>query len=1269
MRYAIYLCLALLPATAVSQTAGKGEKPFEYIPELHVRSANNAIAVIVERVSGQFYVETREGVPILFSRSVGVTSFTNVRFNGITFTNNNLRSPGTPFGTVRMPPGTAVALSDRVVYKTVMRAGRDSLELTQEFIPDLVKDFAFIHIRTTLRNISRTPVPAGHLLMYDLFVGGTDILDFEAGGALITREREWRGAEMPEKFEGQAAGNQLRVRGRLGGAGVDAPDQFVVGRWQYNGYLGSAAWNYPPSGLKWHDNAVLLQWDETMIDPGNSVTKTTEYGYLTRFDASLTCNAGSVTLNPAESGYDPDPLTVSATVRNTGITPIPALSVEIALPQGVVFAAGETPSKTSSTPLPPNDIETFTWRVHVLPADTHRIENFIFELKDPAMVAQSCEARLPVPPIPSYSASLLCPDTILLALSANKQGYDPNPFQITASVRNTGTGSLSALIAAISLPPELRLLSGSSAVPVTPLPLLPGQVGTAVWLVEALPQRTAMRVTYSINLNGSGIAGASCAGEVELPATEEIPPCVQNGAATRGTEFWVVFPFNGGSSPKILRLFLVTFEETNIRVEQPASGPPSDITVPANTVRVFDVDPDMERMSPEITGNRGVRVVSDKEISVYAGTLMERHSDASLVLPVQALGTSYITAGYNYFDTDEQFVILATEDETEVTITPYGMTSTRRPPRVPYTVTLDRMETYQVLSGIMGAFGGLAGSIIESNKPVAVFSGARTGWIPENNRSIFGFLNPHVEQLPPLNYLGSDYALLPFLSRNGGDTWKVIATQDSTSVTLDGVQLVFLPLKGDRHEFMLDKAGFLQATRPVLVAQFSNSAAWDDEDNEYGDASMTIHTPVNRFAACHQFPSGLLPESAPAANHGLLLQPGAWIEVPDNPAIAVPVFTAECWINIQSGSEIVSRWAPGGDSSDWRLSVNMLDGRITFSTGLSSQQQHFHTAAQTIRADRWYHLALAADGPQGKAVLYVDGSPAINASFQPRQFEAVTGLAWGGVYDDASAANMRATFDEVRYWARVRTEAEIRSSMYRRLKPDDRNGLVGYWSFCGSISDSSIYRHITVLRNNPRIVQIAGFPSDMNCDPNTDTRSFVNLVVPDGGQNAVTVNGAPPPAGTFSPIASGTYYGGRVEVPGGMTRIETSDRRGVGVTSYGFAYHDAYSFNSCFLLHDAPSAPTGTGREGVHPEEHGFMMAPNPARNHTTLFFRAVPGNTVDVEVHDALGRAVMHVRREVNDAGRRNVRLDLSALPPGAYNVTLISGDGFFHGRLVVAR
>ncbi|MDT8323942.1 MAG: LamG-like jellyroll fold domain-containing protein, partial [Bacteroidota bacterium] len=143
---------------------------------------------------------------------------------------------------------------------------------------------------------------------------------------------------------------------------------------------------------------------------------------------------------------------------------------------------------------------------------------------------------------------------------------------------------------------------------------------------------------------------------------------------------------------------------------------------------------------------------------------------------------------------------------------------------------------------------------------------------------------------------------------------------------------------------------------------------------------------------------------------------------------------------------------------------------------------YFFTPRGSITPGQWHHIALAVNGPEGFAELYIDGELSIRPTFTPRSFDARTGLAIGGYYANAGGSYLRGAIDEVRLWTYVRSETQIRQHMNGRLSLDARERLTGYWSFCGNFADSSGFGNDLTAIAVSRPETVTGLPPALSCD-------------------------------------------------------------------------------------------------------------------------------------------------------------------------------------------
>jgi hypothetical protein len=222
-----------------------------------------------------------------------------------------------------------------------------------------------------------------------------------------------------------------------------------------------------------------------------------------------------------------------------------------------------------------------------------------------------------------------------------------------------------------------------------------------------------------------------------------------------------------------------------------------------------------------------VRVTASEQITVYGLNRLLLSTDAFAALPTEVLGQRYRVPAWSAgVNGPSQLAIGAvpafdgdTTTPTRVTITPASAAGSR-PAGVPYTVVLNPFDAYQLQSE-----GDLTGSLIQADRPIAVFSGNRCANIPTEET---GFCDHVVEQIPPVSTWGNEALTVPLATRTSGDTFRILADQNGTQVQLDGASPESFTLNaGQFAERNLRGAYRISATAPILVAQFSNGTQWD----------------------------------------------------------------------------------------------------------------------------------------------------------------------------------------------------------------------------------------------------------------------------------------------------------------------------------------------------------------------------------------------------------------------------------------------------------
>merc|ERR1711976_1051776 len=152
-------------------------------------------------------------------------------------------------------------------------------------------------------------------------------------------------------------------------------------------------------------------------------------------------------------------------------------------------------------------------------------------------------------------------------------------------------------------------------------------------------------------------------------------------------------------------------------------------------------------------------------------------------------------------------------------------------------VTLNSFQALQIKDS-----NDLTGSMIKSDKPVAVFSGNRG-----INLNVDAF-NPRghiVEQTPPVEMWGSEFYVVPFPDRNN-TLVKFVAAYANTTVTVEtnsGSQTWESEFDGDYRDTIVYRGSEyvkITADKPILVAQFAESGTNQPNQRAGAPAMMLV---------------------------------------------------------------------------------------------------------------------------------------------------------------------------------------------------------------------------------------------------------------------------------------------------------------------------------------------------------------------------------------------------------------------------------------------
>jgi hypothetical protein len=331
---------------------------------------------------------------------------------------------------------------------------------------------------------------------------------------------------------------------------------------------------------------------------------------------------------------------------------------------------------------------------------------------------------------------------------------------------------------------------------------------------------------------------------------------------SKGNEFIFSFLPNNFDA-EACEIYLSSETATDVTVEYPVNSPTFTTTVSLTPgdVTVVTIPPEAANSwNDGQNPNNAVRVFSafGIEFSCVMANLKTNTSDAALAFPVDVLGSEYIVVTYHTqsnFNIDgarSEFIITAVEDNTTLTIIPkvdmFGTGSVLYPAGTPFNFTLNRGESFYGRDTYLsspGSFPGLAGTTVQSDKPIAVVNGNKSTTVPVSAIQSGG-ASHLFEMAIPTAYWSSDVHLpsLGFVS----SAVRVFASQDNTEVRRHPGAPFFLGTL-DRGDY-LDTGIFngstnvISGTNPVQVIQFSRTILSGTNNSA---PSMSSLIPVEQY--------------------------------------------------------------------------------------------------------------------------------------------------------------------------------------------------------------------------------------------------------------------------------------------------------------------------------------------------------------------------------------------------------------------------------------
>ena len=307
--------------------------------------------------------------------------------------------------------------------------------------------------------------------------------------------------------------------------------------------------------------------------------------------------------------------------------------------------------------------------------------------------------------------------------------------------------------------------------------------------------------------------------------------------SNKGKDFWVIYTGHIDGTGSRMALYITSDQNATGTVSVAGSSVPFTVTAnQVTTVRLTNTSTPSNTLAynGQTTGigsNRGIHVVADHPVVVYAHILNSARSGSTLVLPTKVLGREYYVSTYgaahqtNSNVRRTEFAVVATQDNTTIEITPMvADAGNANPALIPFQVTLNTGDVYQFQSAdekdLTGSYIKSVATATSPCKPIAVFAGST--WTAMGCSGASSGDNLY-QQLMPLASWGKSYITAPFASR-AYDVFRILVRDTSTVVQVNGNTLNRSTLiNKSYYEFNTqgnNTARIITADQPVCVVQY-----------------------------------------------------------------------------------------------------------------------------------------------------------------------------------------------------------------------------------------------------------------------------------------------------------------------------------------------------------------------------------------------------------------------------------------------------------------
>lgn len=302
------------------------------------------------------------------------------------------------------------------------------------------------------------------------------------------------------------------------------------------------------------------------------------------------------------------------------------------------------------------------------------------------------------------------------------------------------------------------------------------------------------------------------------------------------TEFWFAAPdinVDHSDRPVFIRMTSLNLP-TVVTISQPAnpSFPIQSFILPPFTTQSVDLTPyiNMIECKPgNSVLNYGIHIKATKAITAYYEVVSNNNNPEIFALKGRnSIGTEFLTPFQNFapsaiplysIDYQNGFIIVATTDNTTVTITP-SQNAIGHPAGVPFVITLNKGQTFALVAASNLANGRMCGSSIVSDKPIAVtvYDDSVSGvWWGGTCADLCG------DQIIPVAVTGKEYIVIRGWLGNNTEKIYIVGTQDNTEIFVAGNATPVATINtGQTFSYdLVTNSLYVKTSKPVYLSHLS----------------------------------------------------------------------------------------------------------------------------------------------------------------------------------------------------------------------------------------------------------------------------------------------------------------------------------------------------------------------------------------------------------------------------------------------------------------